>query len=205
MPQASTGIVLSPFQEGPKRLDIESLLRSTGYPALFLGSVLEGETTLILASLLAYQGIFDLSTVITVACAGAICGDQLFYFLGRLRGRRFIRRRPHWRRRLVRVEALLQRYQLPMLLSYRFLYGLRGVVPFAVGLSGLEPRKFSLFNVVGTLLWAVSVGWGIYQLAGWLLRHLPGTGSLKILSIAFTALVLLSAWLALRPFGNQKG
>ena len=75
-------------------MDIESLLRTTGYPALFVGSVLEGETALVLASLLARQGILDLSTVIAVACAGAVCGDQLFYFLGRLKGRSFIRKRP---------------------------------------------------------------------------------------------------------------
>jgi membrane protein DedA with SNARE-associated domain len=185
-------------------LDIENLLRSTGYPALFLGSVLEGETTLILASLLAYQGILDLTTVIAVAYVGAICGDQLFYFLGRLRGRSFIRRRPHWQHKLARVEDLLQRYHLPMLLSFRFLYGLRGIVPFAVGLSGLGPRQFSLLNAVGALLWAVSVGWGIYQLAGWIQIHLPGTGVLKTASIVLTLVVLAGIWLGLKPFSRSK-
>lgn len=107
-------------------MDIESLLRSTGYPALFVGSVLEGETCLVLAALMAYQGFLDISTVIVVAYAGAIFGDLLFYYLGRLRGRAFIRRRPHWQRKLERVEVLLQRYHLPLLLSFRFLYGLRG-------------------------------------------------------------------------------
>jgi membrane protein DedA with SNARE-associated domain len=185
-------------------LDIENLLRSTGYPALFVGSVLEGETTLVLASLLAYQGILDLTTVIAVAYAGAVCGDQCFYFLGRLRGRRFLRRRPHWQRRLSRVENLLQRYHLPMLLGFRFLYGLRGIVPFAVGLSGLGPRQFSLLNALGALLWAVSVGWGIYQLAGWIQAHLPATGALKIVSIMLTILVLAGIWLVLRPFGKPR-
>jgi membrane protein DedA with SNARE-associated domain len=185
-------------------LDIESLLRSTGYPALFVGSVLEGETTLVLASLLAHQGILDLPTVIAVAYAGAVCGDQLFYFLGRLGGRRFVRGRPHWGGKLVRVEALLQRYHLPMLLGFRFLYGLRGIVPFAAGLSGLGPYQFSLLNAVGALLWAVFVGWGIFQLAGWIQTHLPGTGVLKVASFALTVLVLAGIWLVLKSVNSPK-
>ena len=91
-----------------------------------------------------------------------------------------------------------------MLLFFRFLYGLRGAVPFAVGLSGLGPRKFSLLNAVGALLWAVSVGWGIYRLAGWIQAHLPDTGILKIISVTLTALVLLGVWLVLRPFGRRE-
>jgi membrane protein DedA with SNARE-associated domain len=164
-------------------LDIYSLLRSAGYPALFVGSVLEGETCLVLASLLAHQGILDLPTVIVVAYLGAVSGDQFFYFLGRLRGRSYIRKRPHWHRRLQRAENLLQRYHLPLLLSFRFLYGLRGIVPFAVGLSGLTPRRFSLLNAVGALFWAIVVGCGIYRLAGWIHNLLPDPGDLKIISI----------------------
>lgn len=185
-------------------MDIESLLRSTGYPVLFVGSVLEGETCLVLASLLAHQGIFDLSTVIVVAYLGAVCGDQFFYFLGRLRGRSYIRKRPHWHRKLQRVEDLLQRYHLPLLLSFRFLYGLRGIVPFAVGLSGLNPRRFGLLNAVGALLWAVSVGWGIYRLAGWIHTRLLGPGGLKFISIVITLMILAGAGLTLGSFGKGK-
>jgi membrane protein DedA with SNARE-associated domain len=185
-------------------LDIENLLRTTGYPALFVGSVLEGETSLVLASLLAHQGILDLPTVIVVAYLGAVCGDQFFYYLGRLRGRSYIRKRPHWHRRLQRAEDLLKRYHLPLLLSFRFLYGLRGIVPFAVGLSGLNPRRFSLLNAVGALFWAVSVGWGIYQLAGWIHTQLLDPGGLKIISIVITLVILTGAGLALGPFGKRK-
>ncbi|MEJ2642978.1 MAG: DedA family protein [Desulfosarcinaceae bacterium] len=185
-------------------MDVESLLRSTGYPALFVGSVLEGETCLVLASLMAHQGILDLPTVIVVAYLGAVCGDHFFYFLGRLRGRSYIRRRPRWHRKLQRAEDLLQRYHLPLLLSFRFLYGLRGIVPFAVGLSGLTPRRFTLLNAVGALLWAVSVGWGIYRLAGWIHARLPDAGGLKIVSIVITLVMLAGAGLTLGPLGKRR-
>ena len=186
-------------------MDIENLLRTTGYPALFLGSVLEGETCLVLASLMAYNGLLDISTVIVVAYAGAVCGDQLFYYFGRLRGHAFIRRRPRWQCKLERAEALLQRFHLPMVLSFRFLYGLRGVVPFALGLSGLSPLRFSLLNAAGALLWATSMGWGTYRLAGWIQTRLPDTHLIKTASLLLTLIIIVGVWMVLRPSDGKKG
>ena len=49
-----------------------------------------------------------------------------------------------------------------MILSFRFLYGLRTVAPFVIGMSNVPFKKFIFLNAVGALVWAVAVGSGAY-------------------------------------------
>jgi len=44
-----------------------------------------------------------------------------------------------------------------MILSFRFLYGLRTVAPFVIGMSPVSVKKFILLNAAGALVWAVAV------------------------------------------------
>ena len=59
-----------------------------GYLALFLGTVLEGETVVFLAGLAAHHGYLSFQAVVAVAVIGGFLGDQVFLFLGRRYGNR---------------------------------------------------------------------------------------------------------------------
>ena len=90
-------------------------------------------------------------------------GDQFFFYLGRIKGRPFLERRPTWRAATLRVEELTHRHKHLMLLGFRFLWGLRAVVPAAMGVFGIHPVKFLIFNILGAFLWAPAVaGLGYY-------------------------------------------
>src|SRR5205814_3828246 len=93
-----------------------------GLPLLFLAVAIEsfgvpvpGETALIAFGVLASQGHYSIASVIGIAAAGAIVGDNVGYWLiGRLGGRALFRR---WRwlnqysdRVLPRAEALMERH-----------------------------------------------------------------------------------------------
>lgn len=43
-----------------------------------------------------------------------------------------------------------------------FLYGLRTVAPFAMGMSPVRTVKFVLLNALGAMVWAIAVGTGGY-------------------------------------------
>ena len=64
-----------------------------GYVALFIGVFLEGETVLIAAGFAAHLGHLSLTWVILIAFAGSLTGDQFYFFLGRVRGKTFLRNR----------------------------------------------------------------------------------------------------------------
>jgi len=140
----------------------ESLILSYGYPIVLLGTFLEGETILVIAGFMAHRGYLDLPWVMAAACVGSMCGDQLAFHLGRRGGARWLVGRPTWQRRAERVGMLLDRYQTPVVLGFRFLYGLRNVTPFVIGASGYSARRFFLLNAAGAALWSVTVAGGGY-------------------------------------------
>lgn len=125
--------------------------------AIALGTFLEGETALLLAGVGLAAGLFDFWTVLISALAGSLAGDQSFFWLGRLSGAGWLNRHPRFGARVRRATVMLNRHRLPMLCFYRFIYGLRGAVPFAFGVSGLCWRYFLYANICTATLWSALV------------------------------------------------
>lgn len=153
-------------------MPIEHLIDAYGYPVVLLGTFLEGETILILGGIAAKLGYLQLTWVIVCGFAGSLIGDQLAFFLGRWRGRSLLQRHPTWQQRAARVGDILERHRIPVILGFRFLYGLRNLTPFVLGMSRVPVAQFALFNVIGAALWAGAVGVLGYSLghaADWLL------------------------------------
>lgn len=138
-------------------MTLTALIASYGYYALFVGTLLEGETVLIAAGFAAHRGILDLSWVIAIAFIASMLGDQLAFLLGRWRGERLLQRFPVLRRKAPIVQALLDRYHVPLILGVRFFYGLRIAGPFVIGMSRIPFLGFALLNMVGAIIWAAIV------------------------------------------------
>jgi membrane protein DedA with SNARE-associated domain len=47
---------------------------------------------------------------------------------------------------------------MPIILGFRFLYGLRTVTPFVIGMSRVPIVEFVLLNVIGAAIWAIVIG-----------------------------------------------
>ncbi|MGA3174569.1 MAG: DedA family protein [Syntrophorhabdales bacterium] len=139
-------------------MSAETFIAHYGYLALFIGVFFEGETILIAASFAAHQGYMDTHWVIMTAFLGAVSGDEFYFFLGRLKGKTFLRSRPLWQVRVVKVQNLLERYHRLIIVSFRFLYGLRSVTPFAIGMSDVKVSQFVFLNIIGAFAWSVIVG-----------------------------------------------
>lgn len=143
-------------------MTLATFLSNYGYLALLIGTFLEGETILVLGGLAAHQGYLSLTGVVTAAFVGSLLGDQLFFYLGRRHSRYILDRRPQWHTRIDRVHRLMARYETIMILGFRFLYGLRTVTPFVLGMSKVNTTKFMMLNAAGALSWAVAFGLGGY-------------------------------------------
>jgi membrane protein DedA with SNARE-associated domain len=138
-------------------MTLDQVVQIYGYPALLIGTILEGETILVVAGFLAHRGYMQLPWVIFVAFAGSFLGDQSWFQIGRAKGVGFIEARPNWRPGVSRVRQLLERHRLLILVGFRFLYGLRNVTPFVVGATGFPIRQFILLNSLGAAIWSVTV------------------------------------------------
>lgn len=139
-------------------MTLEHLIDSYGYIVILLGTFLEGETILVLGGIAAKLGYLELPWVIACAFAGTLLGDQFFFFMGRYKGNTFLEKRPTWKGRADKIHQILERFRLPIILGFRFLYGLRTVTPFVLGMSRVPVAEFFILNVIGAALWASVIG-----------------------------------------------
>ena len=128
-------------------MSLMQLLSDYGYAAVFVGSLLEGETILVLAGFAAHQGYLSLPMIIGIAFVGGTLGDQIFYWLGRVAGKTLLDRLPHATARTRRVNALLLRFDAPLIVGIRFMYGLRILGPIVIGTSSVPPWRFAIFKI----------------------------------------------------------
>jgi membrane protein DedA with SNARE-associated domain len=178
-----------------------------GLPLLFaivliesFGVPLPGETALIAFGVLASQGRYSIATVIAVAAAGAIVGDNLGYWLiGRLGGRALFRR---WRwlnsyseRVLPRAESLMERHGGKTVFFGRFISILRYTVAWVAGLSRMRWWRFLFWNAAGGIGWATAVGLTSYyggQAAA------DGISRYGLYAAAVVVVAVVAGWLGVR-------
>ncbi|MCC6212284.1 MAG: DedA family protein [Burkholderiales bacterium] len=135
-------------------MSLAQLIADYGYWVVLAGTLLEGESVLVLAGFAAHRGLLDLSTVIAVAVMGGFLGDQVFFLAGRRYGERLLARFPAQAAPAARAKELLARHHIPVILGVRFLYGLRIVLPFTIGMSGIPVLRFQILNLIGAAIWA---------------------------------------------------
>ncbi len=152
---------------------MEHLIETFGYWAILIGTFFEGETVLVLAGFAAHRGWLDLPWVMVAAFCGSVAGDQLWYYIGRRHGTPLLMKRPTWRERMDKVSARIRRHGDLLVLTSRFLYGLRTVIPFAVGAARVPPLRYAVLNIAGAAVWSVAFAFLGYYLGEALSRLLP--------------------------------
>lgn len=172
-------------------MTLHQLLADYGYFAVLAGSLLEGETILILAGFAAHQGHLSLTWVMAVAFVGGTLGDQIFYFAGRRYGDALLRRMPRvMAGNAPRIREKLLKHQAPLIIGLRFMYGLRIAGPIVIGMSEVPARRFLLFNLIGAAIWAVLIAGAGYLFGHTMKRvldnieHYEWIGYLVIVAIA---------------------
>ncbi|MGE5547513.1 MAG: DedA family protein [Solirubrobacterales bacterium] len=144
------------------------------YPVILVWTFIEGETVVIITGAIASEGSTNINVELLAlfAFAGSFCGDQIYYYIGRRYGTPLLARWPtlgkkiDWAFRLVKTRPTL------FILSFRFIYGIRNIAPFVIGISGVSRARYFVLNFIAAQIWAHSFAWGGYwlgvALAEWL-------------------------------------
>jgi len=127
-----------------------------------IGLPLPAMPFLIAAGALAGTGQMAPGLAIVAAVAAAMAGDQVWFELGRRRGRLVL----NWLCRISleptscvrRTEDFFARHGVRALIVAKFVPGFSTIAPPLAGIVGLPVPQYLLFNGLGTLLW---VGTGI--------------------------------------------
>jgi membrane protein DedA with SNARE-associated domain/rhodanese-related sulfurtransferase len=127
-----------------------------------IGLPLPAVPFLIAAGALVGSGQMALGMAVGTAVLAALVGDQVWFELGRRRGRRVL----NWLCRISleptscvsRTEEFFARHGVRSLVLAKFVPGLSTIAPPLAGIVGLSVPQYLLYNGVGTILW---VGSGI--------------------------------------------
>jgi membrane protein DedA with SNARE-associated domain len=175
--------------------------------AFFLGFITPGEIAVATGGILASAGQISLAWLVPIVVLGTLAGNSTGYWLGRRWGagvlewtplqkpfggairsaRDFMQRRGEW-------AIVLGRLATPT----------RIVVPFLCGASRLPYRRFILFDVPTTLVWALA--WtilGFFLGESWSrLQDLAGTAAIFVLVLFILGLAI--RWVTVRIARNQR-
>lgn len=169
---------------------MEEFLSTWGYLGIIVWTFFEGETVVIVAGFLASEGLMNPWLVMASGFVGSFCGDQIYYYIGRRYGTPLLARWPTMRKKIEWAFTLLRKYETGFILSFRFIYGIRNVSPFVIGISGVPRLRFALLNLVAALIWANSFTWGGFYLGHALETYLGeykfhALGGFVALAVAF--------------------
>lgn len=150
-------------------------IANIGYPLVLLlvmvessGVPVPGETALITASVAASQGRLEIAGVIALAAAGAIVGDNAGYLFGRRGGRWLLERPGRLERRRRQVleygEPFFDRHGPKAVFYGRWILGLRVWASWLAGATRMPWSKFLVWNALGGIAWATTVGLLAYLL-----------------------------------------
>src|SRR5690606_33345848 len=121
---------------------------------------LPGDSLLFVAGTIAGVGGLDLGVLLVLLTTAAIVGDAVNYSVGRYFGPKVFgweSSRFFNRAAFDRTHAFYEKHGGITIIVARFLPFVRTFAPFVAGVAAMTYAKFALFNVVGALLWVVSL------------------------------------------------
>jgi membrane protein DedA with SNARE-associated domain len=142
------------------------------YIVVFTGCFFEGETTLITSAYASHRGHLEIITVMILAIFASQSWDWIWFTIGRKRGNIVLAQKPKLQKKANKVKSLLEKYPIPILMGYKFLFGFRTAVPLTIGMSSIKTRTFAILSLVNTIIWDIlysSLGYffGVFLKANW--------------------------------------
>jgi membrane-associated protein len=154
---------------------------------------LPGDSLLFMVGTLAGAGALSLPTSIVVLLLAAVIGDQVNYTIGRYFGPKVFQwEDSRWfnRRAFDSAHRFYNTYGGITIVIARFMPFIRTFAPFVAGVAEMDRAKFTFYNLLGAVLWVVSL-----TVIGYLFGNIPLVQ--QHLSKVIWALILIPGLIAL--------
>jgi len=139
-----------------------SNLETYGYIGLFLYSIGGGFVAIVVAGVLSYMGKMDITASITIAFIANALGGMMLFYLARYQKAMMMDGLKKHRRKLALAHLLLKRNGSWIIVAQKFVYGVKTIIPIALGLTKYSFKKFAFYNAIGAALWALVFGVGSF-------------------------------------------
>lgn len=185
--------------------DVQQLVQWAGYvgltsiifaeTGLLIGFFLPGDSLLVTAGLLASQPKYGLNVWVLggLLMTASILGNAVGYWIGKMSGPRLFRReesllfKPRYLRQ---AHDFYEKHGGKTIILARFMPIVRTFVPVVAGAAGMPYGRYTMYNVVGGIVWI----WSLLFVGYFLGRYIPGIDKhLEKLIIGVVLLSLLPA------------
>lgn len=181
------------YQAGPWALLLVCaiIFAETG---LLVGIIFPGDTLLLITGLLTFTGTIPVPIWWVALAIGfaAFLGGELGYLVGKHAGPRIFDRKETGlfsSANVKRTNAFFERFGGSAVILARFVPIVRTFAPIAAGVGKMNYRKYSLYNIIGALIWGVGV-----TTVGYLLGNIRPVAHfvIKYVDVVLLAVVLLT-------------
>jgi membrane-associated protein len=187
---------------------LQNLVRSGGIPVLcaiifaetglLVGFFLPGDTLLLAAGLLYPTGVIPVSFVAMnlLLMLAAVIGNSVGYYIGKTAGKKLYERpnsKLFKREHLIRTREFYEKHGGKTMVMARFIPIVRTFAPVVAGAADMDIKRFTMFNVIGAVLWigvVTSIGYGVVILFPELQAYVSKYLELAILGVVGISLLL---------------
>lgn len=132
---------------------------------------LPGDSLLFAAGAIAALGSLNVWVIVPLLCVAAILGDTVNYWIGHFLGQKIVdspKVKFINQEHIDRTQKFYEKHGGKTIILARFVPIVRTFAPFVAGVGKMEYGKFFLYNVVGGVVWIVSL-----TFAGFFFGNLP--------------------------------
>lgn len=175
--------------------------------AFFLGFITPGELAVVTGGILASRGQVHFGVLLGIVFFATVAGNATGFYLGRRFGDGLLQ--SAFLQRFLSgpiqkaQDFMLRRGEWAIVVG-RISTPTRIITPFLAGSSGMTYRRFFVFDLIASLLWAFSfltLGYLLGESWG-LIQEISGTAAMLVLLLFFMALIL--RWIAVRVVAHQR-
>lgn len=127
---------------------------------LLFGVVFPGDTLLVAVGVFAAQGQFSILTAVSVIVFSAILGGISGYYIGQKAGPKLFTKKDgvFFRKEYItRAEEFYEKHGGKTIAFARFVPVVRTFAPVVAGIGNMGIKKFMIYNIIGSVLWASSI------------------------------------------------
>ena len=179
----------------------ESFYENCGYIATFLGTLFEGELSLITSTLGAKMGYYSFVIAMIFAFAGAAIADWFKFIIGKTKGNALLERKDGLKSKFEKVSGWFDKYPFLILSFYKFFFGFTTIILLTAGLKNVSYFRFAIHTSIAIFLWVIVLSGLAYHCSEFLLNQVEYISNHKFeILIGLFSLAFVYWLFVKRPF-----
>ena len=180
---------------------MEEFIKEWGYIALFLYSFGGGFVGLVIAGVLSFAGDLNLYISIMVAITANFLGDQFLFFIARGNKAYAKGMMKNYGRKIALAHIMMRKYGSFVVFIQKYIYGIKTLIPLAMGLTKYSYFKFSVLNIFASIIWGLIVGFASFKAGEYILST---ADDFKYVGLGIVVVVILGISYVFKRIDKKK-